>query len=82
MHCVVLAAGIAQADGLNDALNSSDHTQIFTRDDDCTRDDQQRDYFILARFESCTADPQMKSEDWKFCTDSAPRTSLKMHQKG
>jgi hypothetical protein len=58
---VAHAAAIAQADGLRHMVGLSDQMQIFTRSDDCTRDDRQRDYFILARCWSCSADQQVKT---------------------
>jgi len=64
MHCVGLAAAITQTNGSGDAPSLSKQMKTFIRYDDCTRDDQHRDYFIVAHFESCGADQQMKSESW------------------
>jgi hypothetical protein len=51
---VALAAAIARTDGLSDAPRLSEQMQIFTRGDDCTRDDQHRDYFIFAHARRAT----------------------------
>ena len=48
LHCAAFAAAIAQADGSREALRLLEQIQIFTRSADCTRDDQHRDYFIIA----------------------------------
>jgi hypothetical protein len=49
LHCTALAAAIAKADGWRDAMSTSLEMQIFTRGDDCMRDDLHRNYFIATR---------------------------------